>query len=565
MGPLTRFFAMAMAAALIIGWCAAPARAEALPDGFIIGVDVSELLSQEESGVTYYDQSGQPADALSILASCGVDHVRLRVWNDPYDEAGHGYGGGNIDAARAAILSARAARCGMKTLLDLHYSDFWADPSRQIEPKAWRGMSLDQKAAALAGYTSRALGCVLDAGGAVDMIQIGNETTTGIAGEYDMAAMARLISAGCMAARQTAAARGLQIEVCVHLTDINHPGLVEGILDELDRAGAMYDAVGLSYYPYWHGGLDGLSETIRQIRSRGKSVFIAETAWPFTLEDGDGDPNVIGYDPGGYPVTPEGQVQAWADVLATAADAGAEGVFYWGGIWTPVSGDLDHNRDLWREKGSGWATDYAVAYDPDHVPQGGGDAWDNQALFDFGGSPLPILSAMRQRSAAQVSHSGAPAPARDAADEPENLVVNPGFDEEDRSMWRAASQTDDIPYDYQDFVNDAHSGSVAFHYWSESDMAFTLEQTVTGLAPGRYRASLWSQGGDMRDASLTLYVIADGRRYECGFMNTSWADWQNPVIEGITLTGDSLIIGAEVRCGARGWGTLDDFSLTRVD
>ena len=131
-------------------------------------------------------------------------------------------------------------------------------------------------------------------------------------------------------------------------------------------------------------------------------------------------------------------------------------------------------------------------------------------------------------------------------------------------MWRAASQTDDIPYDYQDFVNDAHSGTVAFHYWSESDMAFTLEQTVTGLAPGRYRASLWSQGGDMRDASLTLYVIADGRRYECGFMNTSWADWQNPVIEGITLTGDSLIIGAEVRCGARGWGTLDDFSLTRV-
>lgn len=547
--------------------CAAPALAEAFPADFALGVDVSELLAQEASSVVYYDMNGEAADALAVLAESGVNHIRLRVWNDPRDAEGNGYGAGNIDADAAALLSARAAELGIKTLVDFHYSDFWADPTRQLVPKAWAGMSLSEKAEALRGFTADALNAILDAGGDVDMVQVGNETNNGIAGEVTSEGVGTLIAAGCAAVREVAASRGLDIRVCVHLTDPQNPARIDEYLANLESWGADFDAVGLSYYPYWHGAPNVLIAAADRIReNHGKDVFVAETAWPFTLEDGDGWPNVLGEDPDMYPVSPEGQAQALTDVCRAAAQAGARGVYYWGGIWTPVGPDAAANWDLWERFGSGWATRFAADYDPDHVGGDyGGCAWDNQALFDFDGHPLPALEALRQITDGELpdtpsliaEESDAPADAGDDG----NLVLNPGFEDADRGMWEAASATGDIPFDYQDFVNDAHTGTVAFHYWSEKDMDFSLRQTLTGLEPGSYRASAWSQGGDMKDAALTLFVEADGQRYETAFMNTSWANWQNPVIEGIPVTGGTLTVGVRIVCGAKGWGTLDDFDV----
>ena len=538
--------------------------AESLPEGFALGVDVSELLSQESSGVVYYDQDGNPADALAVLAANGISHVRLRVWNDPFDAQGRGYGAGNIDAQRAAELSARAAALGMKTLIDFHYSDFWADPSRQIAPKAWQRMSLSQKEKALASYTEEALTVILDAGGEVDMVQIGNETNNGIAGESDPDAIARLVAAGCAAVRSVSETRNIPIKVCVHLaSDMDYDSL-SAVLRAFRDHWADYDAVALSYYPYWHGTLEDLACVIDAIRNDfGKESYVAETAWPFTLEDGDGSGNVISYDPGGYPVSPEGQAREVEDVCRRVADVGGTGVFYWGGIWTPVGPDAKDNLRLWEDFGSGWATRFAHTYDPEHVPdETGGSGWDNQALFDFASRPLPVLDTFRRLA-------GNPAPAVAAQPTPEtesiylNLVLNPGFEEEDYSMWETTSRTSDIPYDFQDFVNDAHSGTVAFHFWSEQDMSFRIQQTVEGLEFGKYEASVWSQGGDMENASMVLYVIADGQYYEKAFMNTTWADWQHPVIYNIPVTEGSLTIGVKIRCDKLGWGTLDDFSLIK--
>ena len=298
----------------------------------------------------------------------------------------------------------------------------------------------------------------------------------------------------------------------------------------------------------------------------GKDVFVAETAWPFTLEQGDDWGDVVGYDPGLYPVSPEGQTQAVADVIHAASQAGALGVYYWGGIWTPVGNDAGGNWPLWETYGSGWASSYAAPYDPDHVGQDyGGCAWDNQALFDFTGRPLALLSRLGDILSGAFDFTE---PAATEAAQPDadagNLVLNPGFEDADRSMWETTSMKPGIPYDYQDFANDAHGGTVAFHYWSESDMHFRVEQTISGLEDGVYTASVWSQGGDMKDAALTLYVWADGKRYEAPFMNTRWADWQHPVIEDIPVTGGKLTVGVEISCAARGWGTLDDFLVTRA-
>lgn len=324
--------------------------------------------------------------------------------------------------------------------------------------------------------------------------------------------------------------------------------------------------MGLSYYPYWHGSLDSMKKVVESMRSNwNEQVFVAETAWPFTLEDGDDWGNVIWSVPETWPASPEGQAFEFCNVCRAAAEAGAMGVFYWGGIWTPVGTNAGENWPIWEQCGSGWASSYAAAYDPDNVGEDyGGCAWDNQALFDFDGRPLYALDAIHQLSEGSFPE-GIAAQAEEApvVSEVENLVLNPGFEEEDCSMWAARSAVADIPFDYQNYVADAHGGSIAFHYWSEQDMDFTIEQTLTGLEPGTYEASAWSQGGDMKDAELTFYVISDGARYEQPFMNTSWADWQNPVISDIPVTGGELTVGAHIKCAALGWGTLDDFCVCR--
>ena len=104
---------------------------------FIRGMDVSSVISLENSGVKFYDENGRQADLFRILADHGVNYIRVRVWNDPYDGAGKGYGGGNNDIEKAAQIGSRAAKYGMKLLVDFHYSDFWADPLKQQSPKSW--------------------------------------------------------------------------------------------------------------------------------------------------------------------------------------------------------------------------------------------------------------------------------------------------------------------------------------------------------------------------------------------------------------------------------------------
>lgn len=169
---------------------------------FIRGMDVSSVLSEEKSGVIYYNFEGEKQDVFMTLAQSGVNYIRLRVWNNPYDENGNGYGGGNNDVAAAVELGKRATKYGMKVCIDFHYSDFWADPKRQHVPKAWKGMSLKEKCAALYKFTKQSLSEILDAGVNVGMVQIGNEINFGMSGETDSSAVISLLKSGSRAVRE---------------------------------------------------------------------------------------------------------------------------------------------------------------------------------------------------------------------------------------------------------------------------------------------------------------------------------------------------------------------------
>lgn len=610
---------------------------EAIPDisdDFYRGMDASAVLALENSGVKYYNFDGEEQDVFMTLAQAGVNYIRLRVWNDPYDENGNGYGGGNNDVATAITLGQRATKYGMKVCIDFHYSDFWADPKKQFVPKAWEGMEIEEKADALYDFTLDSLTQLLEAGVDVGMVQIGNEINNGMSGETDVANIRKLLTAGSKAVREAAVNSGKEILVAVHYTNIDDMKKLDTLLTGLQVKEIDYDIVGLSFYPYWHGTMDDLKNAITHIRNTyGKKVYVAENAYCYTAEDGDGSANSVeGTDDlaEGYSASVQGQANEVRDVCAATSESGAEGIFYWEGTWIPVGPADADNSALWEKYGSGWASSYASGYDPKDAGQYyGGCSWDNQAMFDFTGHPLASLKVFKylkygataplavdsipavtvacnigtdpelpdtvsviynDRSEAQVPvtwntddvtavdtenggnftvsgtlEDGTEITAAVTVDRI-NYVQNPSFEDSDTSMWTVNYSGETDPTDYQVKAADAHSGEVAFHFWSGSaDMDFSIEQSFTDLEPGTYELSAFSQGGDLSDdAYMDLYALVDGKELTAPFKLTTYADWQNPTVSEIKVTDGSLTIGVRYKCNVNSWGTLDDVTLYKI-
>ena len=373
---------------------------EGLSDDFILGMDASSVMVEENSGVTYYNFAGEEQDVFTTLTEAGVNYIRLRVWNDPYDENGNGYGGGNNDLATAIELGKRATENNMKVCIDFHFSDFWADPTRQHAPKAWEDMEIEQKENALYEFTKDSLKQLLDAGVDVGMIQIGNEINYGMSGEKNVDNVIILLKAGSKAIREVSAGYGKDIDIVVHYTKITDKAGVLDLVSKLVDSGLDFDMIGLSYYAFWDGSMDNMKRVLELIQERyNKKVFLAETSYAYTMEDGDGSGNSFGNNNDiveGYSASVEGQASIIHDICKAVNEVGGVGIFYWEGTWIPV-GDADaDNSAIWEKYGSGWASSFASDYDPEQAGKYyGGCSWDNQAFFDFDGHPLDSLNVFK--------------------------------------------------------------------------------------------------------------------------------------------------------------------------
>ena len=605
-------------------------------DDFIRGMDASAVLSVEKSGAKFYGFDGNERDVFLTLAQGGINYVRFRVWNDPFDENGNGYGGGNNDLATAIELGKRATAAGLKTQIDFHYSDFWADPKRQHAPKAWQDLNIEKKSAALYEFTKSSLEKLLDAGVDVAMVQVGNEINNGMSGEKGFINVAKLLQEGSRAVREVAKSRKKEIAVALHYTHINrenYPDEITRIAMSLKNYKIDYDIMGLSYYPFWDGTMANMQSVVKMFREEyGKKVMIAETSYPFTSEDGDGFGNAFaGKEKDlvpGYPATVQGQARAVRDVCALSCEAGAMGVFYWEGTWIPVGKATEDNSPKWEKFGSGWASSYCAKYDPeDGGFYYGGGSWDNQAMFDFYGRPLESLKVWRylrygtkcqikidfipsveiscdvggavnlpsaipaimnngktekfsvqwnQDDVKKISTQKAAVFSIGGKVEDKNIFArfevksinhskNPSFEEADTSMWKVISRGEN-PTDFQKKEADAHSGKMALHFYSEQEMDFEISQTLEGLENGIYAVSLFAQGGDVsKDSRMEVFAISGGKEVRENFMVTTWVDWKNPKTSGIKVSDGKLTFGARIKCNAKGWGTLDDFSVFKID
>lgn len=369
-------------------------KVENLAEDFIMGMDASCVPALEASGVKYYNYEGQEQDVFQTLAEAGVNYIRVRIWNDPYDENGNGYGGGNCDIDNAIEVGKRATQYGMKLLVNFHYSDFWADPGKQFAPKEWRTMPLDAKTEALYQFTKESLEKLKAANVDVGMVQIGNETNASMCGEKKWPNIAKLMSAGSKAVREIFP----DALVTIHFANPEKADSYASYANNLDYYGVDYDVFASSYYPYWHGTLENLTDVLTKVNSKfGKKVMVMETSYAYTTEDSDFNGNTIS-DGGNvtktHPYTVQGQAASVRDVIECVSKIpGGIGVCYWEGTWITVGqNSWEENSQKWETYGSGWASSYAGSYDPNDAGNYyGGNAVDNQAMFDANGHPLQSL------------------------------------------------------------------------------------------------------------------------------------------------------------------------------
>jgi arabinogalactan endo-1,4-beta-galactosidase len=352
------------------GWAGRPRRLG------VRGADLSFTLQEEAAGNSYTNLQGHRHPVEKILVSAGANWARLRVWVDPPT--------GYSDLPAALRLAQRCRGAGLKVLLDLHYSDFWADPGKQATPAAWVGQDLTQLNETVRGYTRQVVDAFARQGTPIDMIQIGNEITNGMlwplgqiyndSGEH-WDPLVSLLDAGLTGARE-GTPRHHELATMVHIDRGGDNGGSRYFYDNIIQREVDFDIIGLSFYPFWHGPLSALQANLNDLTGRyGKDLVVAETAYPWTLADGDNLANSLNSaaqlpEATHYPATPSGQrdyFEALRNVIQQVPSGHGLGFFDWEPEWIP---------------GVGWEP-------------GQGNPNDNLAMFDFHGHALPALNAFR--------------------------------------------------------------------------------------------------------------------------------------------------------------------------
>jgi len=335
---------------------------------FIKGVDLSALFQIEDQG-GIFKENGIPTDALDIFKNHSINFVRLRLWHTPDS------GFNNLE--KTLLMASRIKAAGLKFLLDIHYSDTWADPSQQTKPSTWHSLPFQHLKDSVYQYTYNVISALKYQNTLPDIVQLGNEIICGmlwndgrVCDQYNTtqqwAQLAELINSGINGINESLDSSDT-VKVMIHIDRGGDNSGSRWFFDHLISQNVEFDIIGLSYYPWWHGLLSDLEFNTSDLAQRyGKEIIIVETAYPWTLDWYDNTHNIVGdsvqLHPG-YPANIEGQTNFLRDlinIVLNISDNKGLGLFYWAPEWISVP-------NL-------------------------GSPWENVTLFDFTGELLSSIS-----------------------------------------------------------------------------------------------------------------------------------------------------------------------------
>lgn len=584
---------------------------ENLSTDFIKGADVSIMPELERNGTKFYD-NGIEQDGLTILKNHGVNWIRVRIWNNPYVVGPEGVGGGNTDEAKAIEMAKRAKALGMKVLVDFHYSDFWVDPGQQKKPDAWKNDSGDKLVDDVYAYTAKVMQDFNVQGVTPDMVQVGNELNNGMLWPEAQLTednpngykfLAKLLNAGLQAVHDND--KDNKVKTMIHLAGVD-VNLYHTFFDNLIVKNKVndFDIIGMSFYPFWHGTMDDLKNTMNDVSAKyNKDVIAVETAFGYTLEDADFEKNNFGTNEekvGGYKATVQGQATGLRDVMATVAsvnDNRGLGIFYWAPDW------------VINEK-VGWKSN------------GGGNGWDNLTLFDTKGNALesmdtfnlvsdpnnqyiePQVTTINTVDVKDVSlYSNVDLPqtvgvvySNDAVKNMSvkwdvakpifakpgnytisgtveglaqkaianievknkmNLVLNGNFENETLNGWDIVGDSSAINLAWnQGDVRD----KCAMHYWNNKPFNVIIKQKLKGLSDGKYTLSCWTQGNGLA-SKYQLFVKQNGVEMTTDIKDDGWNRWHQTSIKNIEVKNGEVEIGFILNGRPDTWGSIDDIEF----
>ncbi len=346
----------------------------------VMGADLSYVNAIEENGGTFYDSLGKKTDPFVFLHDKGANLVRVRLWHNP---AWQNNLYGSIKYSHLTDVTKtikRAKDAGMSVLLDLHYSDNWADPAKQETPKAWLNLNLQTLKDSIYNYTTKVLNHLKSQNLTPEYIQIGNENNGGMCHPVgkitgnNYGNFGQLLASGISAVRNFSSNSSIKPKIILHVAQLqNSDWWANGVTSQ---AGITdFDILGLSHYFLWStvSKNTDITKTISDLTTKyKKKVMIVETAYPWTSQSADGYNNIISGQNAvdGYPVTKEGQLKYMTDLTQAMISGGGVGMIYWEPCW--ITSNL---KDQWNT----------------------GSSWENNTFFDFTGKPLPVIKYMKHR------------------------------------------------------------------------------------------------------------------------------------------------------------------------
>lgn len=330
----------------------------------IKGVDCSYVQAIEKADGFYKTKTGENVDFFSLLAQSNINTIRIRLWNNKSS--------GAASLADCIEIAKRAKNSHMQIILDFHYSDTWADPSRQTKPAAWKKLTIKKLGHELERYTRSILQVFYSNDIYPEFVQIGNEISAGflwdsgkIGGKHNknIPQFIALLKQAIKGART--ASKDFAPQIIIHHHDGSNYSSIKWFYSLLRAEQLDYDIIGLSYYPFYSkDSLDTLAVSLAKIqKSMQKPTLIVETAYPWTMQWKDSTQNVVGetsFILDEYPATPNGQKNYLRGLMEKVESVNCLGVVYWGGEWISTSKF--------------------------------GSTWENLALFDFDGMALPGLT-----------------------------------------------------------------------------------------------------------------------------------------------------------------------------